>query len=72
MRAGSKAARLRELVLAEVAPGDARSVSELARVYAPRLGLHEASARKTIAAALRERPTPGADVVRLTARGGTR
>jgi hypothetical protein len=71
-RAGPKAARLRELVLAEVAPGDARSVSELARVYAPRLGLHEASARKAIAAALRERRTAGADVVRLTARGGNR
>ena len=72
VRAGSKAARLRELVLAEVAPGDTRSVSELARVYAPRIGLHEASARKTIAAALRERPTASADVVRLTARGATR
>jgi hypothetical protein len=70
VRAGSKAARLRELVLAEVEPGDARSVSELARVYAPRLGLHEASARKTIAAALRERPAAGAEVVQLTARGG--
>jgi hypothetical protein len=69
---GSKTARLRELVLSEVGPGDGRSVSELARVYAPRVGLHEASARKTIAAALRERPTAGADVVQLTARGGTR
>ena len=71
-RSGSKAAQLRELVLAEVGPGDGRSVSELARLYAPRLDLHEASARKTIAAALRERPAAGADVVRLAARGGTR
>lgn len=72
VQGGSKAARLRELVLAEVEPGDGRTVSELARVYAPRLGLHEASARKAIAAALRERPAAGAEVVRLTARGGTR
>ena len=70
-RVGSKAAELRALVLAEVEPGDGRSVSELARLYAPRVGLHEASARKTIAAALRERPA-GADVVRLAPRGGSR
>jgi hypothetical protein len=71
--AGSKTSRLRELVLAEVEPGDGRSVSELARVYAPRLGLHEASARKTIATVLRARTAAtGADVVRLSAHGGSR
>ena len=76
VRARSKAAELRTLVLAEVAPGDGRSISELARRYGPQVGLHEASARKTIAAALREGSTSatsvGADVVRLPARGGTR
>jgi hypothetical protein len=76
VRAGSKAAELRALVLAEVEPGDGRSISELARVYGPRVGLHEASARKTIAATLRERPTSAtaadAAVVRLSARGVSR
>lgn len=46
----SKTARLRALVIAEVTPGDARSVSVLAREFGPRVGLAEATARKTISA----------------------
>lgn len=57
---GSKAAQLAALVEAEVAPGDGRSVSELARVFAPRVGANVGHARRVIAQVLRDRKTGNA------------
>jgi hypothetical protein len=63
---GSKAARLAALVEAEVAPGDDRSVSELARVFAPRVGAHEGHARKVIRQVLLARDTAADEPAQMT------
>ncbi|MGH3096684.1 MAG: DUF2637 domain-containing protein [Streptosporangiales bacterium] len=66
----TRTAQLRALVIDEVTPGDARSVSALAREYGPRVGLAAATARKTIADLLHEQRAAGGPVLRLAAEGG--
>lgn len=78
---GTKTEELRRLVAAEVDPTDPRTASELARQFAPRVGVHPTTARKAIqevrtgrrdatAAGTREVTEEQGRVVQLTSRGG--
>lgn len=75
-RRGAKTTELQRLLKTELAPDDSRSVSALAREYAPRVQMNHSAARKVIAA-FRDRDdqtttTEDTDgrVLRLAGRGG--